>query len=538
MGSVCTSYRSRNLDTKANLGFRSAVLVILSLTLYLAACGGGANSPMAVTAISIAPGIATIPAGTFQLFSAAVTGNSNTTVIWSVNGVQGGNAQSGTITSSGLYTAPASVTSQAITVTATAAASSSATASATVTISSPSSVASTLFGLNLHPEVLSGQISWPSFSFGSIRLWNSKTSWADLEPSNGGFDWTQLDGWLALGGSKGVTSFIYTFGKGTPQWASSNPNDASCTKTDTNPTPGQCDPPSDVDTGDGMFKSFVTALVQHAAGKIAAYECINEPNLASGWTGTMAQTLTMCTDMYNIVKANDPNALVTTPAPVDFNTQTAGNWMSPYLQMGGAKIADVIAFHGYGSSSLAQDPEEIVSILQGVATAIGNGAAVSAKPLWDTEMSWDQDSYLPDADSEAAFVARVYLLQWSHGVSRFYWFQYGSGDIGSLTTGSGQANPAGNAYGVVYNWMLGATLTQACTANGSVWTCTFKPLGGGQSEAVWDASQTCSNGTCTTSSFTPSSSYNQYVDLTGTAHPFSPGSTIEIGAKPILLQTQ
>lgn len=395
--------------------------------------------------------------------------------------------------------------------------------------------APTLFGLNLNPEVISGKVPWPTFSFGAIRLWNSGTTWADLEPTNGVYNWGQLDSWLDRGQSAGVTSFVYTFGKGTPSWISSNPNDTVCNK-DGNPmTTGQCDPPKDVNSGDQSFKAFVTALVQHAAGKISAYECINEPDVPEQWTGTMAQTLTMCTDMYQIVKANDPAALVTTPAPVAYTGQSVGSWMTSYLQSGGGKYADIVAFHGYQGLKLAQNPETINTIVQAVVSAV-NSTSSSSKPIWDTEMSWDGNTNLPDQDLQAAFVASVYLLQWSQGVSRFYWFQYGAYNIGTLWTSTGGDNEAATAYGVVYGWLVGSTLTQPCSANGNVWTCGFTRSNGAQALAVWDSSQTCKNGSCTSSSYTTSSAYNQYVDLTGNVHAITPGSTIQIGAKPILLE--
>ena len=59
------------------------------------------------------PAVAEIYTGTTQTFSATVTGTTNGAVNWQVNGVPGGNGTYGTISSSGLYSAPAAVPSQA-----------------------------------------------------------------------------------------------------------------------------------------------------------------------------------------------------------------------------------------------------------------------------------------------------------------------------------------------------------------------------------------------------------------------------------------
>ncbi len=57
--------------------------------------------------VQVIPATATIRASGQQPFSATVTGNSNQSVTWSVNGVAGGAVATGTITAQGLYTAPA-----------------------------------------------------------------------------------------------------------------------------------------------------------------------------------------------------------------------------------------------------------------------------------------------------------------------------------------------------------------------------------------------------------------------------------------------
>ncbi len=63
--------------------------------------------------VSITPSANSITAGTTQLFSAQVLNSSNQGVIWTVNGIQGGNAEVGVIAANGkgsaLYTAPSSL---------------------------------------------------------------------------------------------------------------------------------------------------------------------------------------------------------------------------------------------------------------------------------------------------------------------------------------------------------------------------------------------------------------------------------------------
>lgn len=80
-----------------------------------------------------------------EQFIATVSGSTNTSVNWSVDSVAGGNATVGTISGSGLYTAPAS--SGTHTVTATSAANASKSASATVNVKGSISVTPASVGL-------------------------------------------------------------------------------------------------------------------------------------------------------------------------------------------------------------------------------------------------------------------------------------------------------------------------------------------------------------------------------------------------------
>jgi DNA-binding beta-propeller fold protein YncE len=126
-----------------------ACLLSLLLSAAVISCGGGSTT----VAVTITPTTATVKLQATQQFTATVTGNDNTSVTWSVNSVTGGNATVGTVTTEGLYTAPANaLNSSSVSVTATSVADTSKSASATVTISSGATV--TVFptaGVTLSP---------------------------------------------------------------------------------------------------------------------------------------------------------------------------------------------------------------------------------------------------------------------------------------------------------------------------------------------------------------------------------------------------
>src|SRR5437016_1828186 len=101
--------------------------------LELFGCTGVSTTPTPIPVIvTISPTSATVAARGTQQFTATVQNTSNMAVTWQVNGVTGGNATGGTISSSGLYTAPASP--HTVTVTAGTQAGTARSASAQVTI--------------------------------------------------------------------------------------------------------------------------------------------------------------------------------------------------------------------------------------------------------------------------------------------------------------------------------------------------------------------------------------------------------------------
>jgi len=88
------------------------------LVLMLAACGNNGSQPNGPS-VTISPATANVQEGSQQQFTATVTGTNNNAVTWQVNGVTGGNTSVGTISGTGLYTAPAVIPNPAsVTITA------------------------------------------------------------------------------------------------------------------------------------------------------------------------------------------------------------------------------------------------------------------------------------------------------------------------------------------------------------------------------------------------------------------------------------
>lgn len=110
-----------------------ALALIVSSTLVIIGCGGGDSStpPAQSLSITISPSSVTLIAAATQQFTAVVRGSSNTAVAWSLSSSGCSGTACGTITPTGLYTAPTPVSaSMIVNVIATAMADSSKSATA------------------------------------------------------------------------------------------------------------------------------------------------------------------------------------------------------------------------------------------------------------------------------------------------------------------------------------------------------------------------------------------------------------------------
>jgi hypothetical protein len=111
---------------------------VLAQASVMLVVSGAPPPPVVVTVLPVA---ASVTVNKTQQFTSAVTGASNTSVTWAVNGVAGGNATVGTVSASGLFTAPSAVPSApAVKVTTTSVADPTKSATAVATIAVPVNV--------------------------------------------------------------------------------------------------------------------------------------------------------------------------------------------------------------------------------------------------------------------------------------------------------------------------------------------------------------------------------------------------------------
>ena len=348
---------------------------------------------------------------------------------------------------------------------------------------------------------------WPGVPFGAIRMWdNGGTAWNGLETSRGNYNFTNLDKWLSLAQSHNI-DVLYTFGK-VPQWASSQPYATGCA------TPGGCAPPANITDWD----NFVRALVTHAAGRIKYYELWNEPNAPNWWIGTPQQLVTLSQHAYQIIKSVDPSAIVLSPAP---QGTYSFQWIDMLLTAGGGPYFDVISYHGYVQH--LQPEAELLSLSRLRSTMAAHG--VSNKPIWDTEVSWDDDSWYP-VSIQPQFLARLTVLSAFSGVQHLFWYGWDYTPHGELWDPTNGIHPSGLAWAQVYKWLVNNKTSGPCVSDSNgTYTCSMTTSAAVPEMIVWNV-----NGN---TSYLPPAVYTSYQTLTGGTGAIN--GSITIGVVPMLL---
>ena len=440
----------------------------------------------------------------------------------------------------------------------------------------------TLFGFT---DTSTQSKNFPTVSYGMQRFWDSPPlQWPSINTASGVFDFTNLDSTLSQGYSSGVMEGMYTLAR-TPPWATSNPSDTSChyTTAVSGGGAGECDAPIDLNTdGSGtnaIWKAWITAIATHvndatylkSHSHIKYWEIWNEPDNQPFWSGSFAQLARLTEDANCIItgrgvihESGNGSATPCTATPIDPNAQIVMS--SGHAKAGGAltyaqnqlycnaspktyqlpcpipanaiaSAVDIINFHmkpgnETGNNCPAPTPCTPESAMQMYVSNV-NGMlqpAELAKPLWDGEASYSMNGFTnsyTDSDMAASFMARFYLINWSLNISGMAWY-----DWNELI-----AQPASvqTAYQQTYNWLAASSLSTPCSANGNVWSCGITQSGK-QYLIMWDSSQNCANGSCTTGNQTVASQWTQYQDMTTASTPIAiSGNVVPVGIKPVVL---
>jgi hypothetical protein len=364
-------------------------------------------------------------------------------------------------------------------------------------------LASTFFAMS---STLNGGAHNPSVTgVGVKRSWNNSPfcTFGITNPSSGTYDFSNCNAPFDLASSIGAKpDFVYGL---TPCWAVAGEN-AGCTGgicTGVYKSSAQCaQPTNDIGTTDAILKAHVTALVNYVQGRYPTLhnwyiECVNEFDLTSEWTGTMAQLVKYCTDIKTTAQALDATIIMIGPSSSSYNA--LGVHGSAYMAASGAAASfDAWGQHPYffcqsdlvtpfGTFACKIPDQSIAANPVLDAFRVANG--IANKPVYMTEVGWGTSNTLAnmsDSDREA-WIGREMMYTYNSGYAAnwSYTWDCPSGTLSSCDStisGSGVGAGVATSWQTYESWLVGSQhVVNSCNQNvdgNSTWSCPITSAGG------------------------------------------------------------
>lgn len=177
-----------------------------------------------------------------------------------------------------------------------------------------------------------------------------------------------------------------------------------------------------------------------------------------------------------------------------------------------------------------------------IEAVLANSPNLTALPMWDDEAGiapgqWTDPcctAYI-DPDMQRSFYPRFWLSALSVGIDAIALYTYDSMVGTGLSATHGGQSAALPSYTQSQTLFTGAVLPAPCSiVSGQLWSCTLTK-GGNTYKVMWDASKSCSGGTCTTAVQNVTGfNFEQDFTIADTPHAMPGSHNIAIGIKAIL----
>lgn len=235
-----------------------------------------------------------------------------------------------------------------------------------------------------HPVVLGANGTQPELARQANLGWLRFTiRWKDVNPQPYVFDFVREDAIVDDARARGVQ--VLAILSTAPQWAGSNPNGTR--------------PPADL----SLWQTFVRETVRHFAGRVAAYEIWNEPNLRDialgvGWDADLDASpryVDYLRSAAEILRSEDPSAkvlgLAASSLPDSRTAQLVSQLEQPFADGSrGSDYLDVVSFH---ANALTDEAATTVEgrIGEHLTSLFRRNPGSQGKPVWITELGWSSD---------------------------------------------------------------------------------------------------------------------------------------------------
>ncbi len=208
-------------------------------------------------------------------------------------------------------------------------------------------------------------------NLGSVRV---NLRWRQIHPAPGTWDFSTAD--QIVGGAEARGLEVLGILSTAPEWAGGGPHGTV--------------PPADT----GLWREFVGRVAERYAGRIAAYEIWNEPNLEDaglgvGWDRPVATEPTYAEYLEiaaGEIRSRAPGTLVVAPGTSSEPDERTVKLFRQLQEAGGERFIDILSFHANGKDQgVGTVRRRIQRHLALIAEHHPDGAG---KPIWITEMGW------------------------------------------------------------------------------------------------------------------------------------------------------
>ncbi|MER7467362.1 helix-turn-helix domain-containing protein [Streptomyces sp. NPDC097981] len=389
-----------------------------------------------------------------------------------------------------------------------------ATTAATPWTQAPTPVPNGIFGMTLN----SSTGAMPTFQIDTVRLWDSRTRWSNIQPRRGVYDWSILDRLVTAANQAGLP-VVFTMG-GTPDWAS--PNGPHTAYDDGSRT----SPPDDL----ADWTAFVSAVASRYRGRIDAYELWVMGNDTRYFSGSLETLVEMTRGAKAVLDAVDPDATVVCPSMGRLWEAEGMRALERFSELRGYDSCDVAGVKLYQRTA-SDPPEQMLGLVGEIDRAFHRGG--SHPKLWSTGTTYDIPLQKPlDEPVASANAVRFFLVGLYARYQRMYFYNWGGSKIPIVMQPDGQPPTRAALYVEELRRWVHGTRIHSC-GNGvaaglpdGVWQCRFD-RDGAELAIVWNPTGT--------SRLKAPRGVTAVRHLDDTTSPVGPDAAVEVTALPVLL---
>lgn len=308
----------------------------------------------------------------------------------------------------------------------------------------------------------------PNVPVGYLRLWDTETTWADLEPSNGNYVWRKLDKQIEM--AQILDADVMMVLGGTPAWAGDGSPQSN---------------PKNIDD----WREYVFNVCKRYGAGIRSFEVWNEANLQTFWKGTAVEMADLTKAAFEEIRRCGSGALVVAANTTSRATGSFGTFYPAYLEALKERNwpVDAYSVHSYPTASGGAD-DRIKGIGQFRTMLALAGAPQTT--VFDSEINYGlaglgEGKVDLSGQTAMTLISRTYIDSARYGFGSTFWFVWTANPdskFGIQFTRNASAER--QAWNTTYDWLVGAQFQRCYETEISVIVCQFNK-GASNFSIVW-----------------------------------------------------